>query len=110
MRAGNHPARILRALYVKDCHDFHGPRIYDLDLIADHEVVVSAPSWLDLEDLSRNRDEANRTRQRRAHRKVKVNVVYPGSIAFAHEDLVQPSALFGRDVDREVRTLVGAAP
>jgi hypothetical protein len=109
MRAGNHPARILRALYVKDCHDFHGPRIYDHDLIADHEVVVCVPSWLDLDDLSRNRTKRTE-RGNGAHRKVKVNVVYPGSIAFAHEDLVQPSALFGRDVDREVRTLVGAAP
>jgi hypothetical protein len=84
----------------EDCHDFHRTRIHDDDLVADHEIVVSAPRRLDGEDRLGNRNEVNRTRHRPSNRHVKIRLIDPRCVPLTCKGCMEASPLLGRNIDR----------
>jgi hypothetical protein len=75
----------------EDCHDFHRTRIHDYDLVADHEIIVSAPCRLDGEDRLGNRNEVNRTRHRPSNCHVKIDLIDPRCVPLTCKDRMEAS-------------------
>jgi hypothetical protein len=99
-RAGITGPLRLKSLGFEDCHDFHRTRIHDYNLVADHEIIVSAPRRFNGEDRLGNRNEVNRTRHSPSDRKIEIHLIDPRCVPLSCEDRMEVRPLLGRNIDR----------
>src|SRR5438270_3667448 len=82
--------------------------INDYDLVTHDEVLMAAPSRIDLDQRRRHSDEAHRTRHNRAHAEREVDVIDARDVRAGEHRLANVGLLLRRQIDSA--SLAGRSP
>src|SRR5262249_10818634 len=101
--------RCARTSGLENEHDLERLRIDEHDLVPDDEDPVAPELRIDRHDILRHRHQIHRARDARADADVDVDVADARDVPVLHRDLVDPRALFRRQVHVDVGPAAGRA-